>query len=125
MRTGVFAAVIKDKKLLLVKKKETWILPGGKPEHGESDLECLAREVTLEEIPGTKLENIRYYNVFEGITPHKKDILQARVYFAGIKGEIKPGAEINACEWIDAKTNYNISEITSKLIASLIKDGYL
>ena len=38
MRTVINAAIIQDKKILLVKKKETWILPGGKPDGGESDL---------------------------------------------------------------------------------------
>ena len=82
MRTAINAAIIKEGKLLLVKKKNIWILPGGKPEPDEKDLECLSREISVEELPGTKLCNIRYYKDFEGQTPHKGDTLRAKVYFA-------------------------------------------
>ena len=55
MRTAIGAAIINEGKLLIVRKKQSWILPGGKPEPGESDLDCLCREVG-QELSGTKLE---------------------------------------------------------------------
>src|SRR3989344_6715594 len=99
MRTVINAAIIQDKKILLVKKKETWILPGGKPKLGESDLECLCREVH-EELSGTELQNFMYYGKFKGKSPHTGDIVHVKVYLADIKGEIYgASAEIVASEW--------------------------
>jgi ADP-ribose pyrophosphatase YjhB (NUDIX family) len=60
LRTAINAVIIEDGKILLVRKRQTWILPGGKPGINESDLECLCREIR-EELSGTQLDNIRYY----------------------------------------------------------------
>ena len=125
MRTAIGAAIIEDNQILLVKKKKSWILPGGKPEPKESDIECLCREVE-EELSGTRLKNFQYYNDFEGRTPHTGDILRAKVYFADIKGELyNSNAEINERKWISNPGEYNVSDITSKIIDSLTRDGYL
>lgn len=125
MRKAIGAAIIKDKKILLVKKGQVWILPGGKPNPGESDLECLLREIK-EELSGTEAENPRYYKRFEGITPHKKDVLEVFVYFADVKGEIgRPSSEIGDRAWLDDKKVYNLPDITVRIIDSLVKDGYI
>lgn len=125
MRTAINAAIIEDNKILLVRKNKTWILPGGKPEGNESDIECLCRECK-EELSDTLIKDIVYYDKFQGRTPHKGDILEARVYFAKINGKLNNSSmEINGCEWTDNPYDYILSEITSKIIESLKKDGYL
>ena len=125
MRTAIGAAIIDEEKILLVRKRQSWILPGGKPEPNESDIECLCREVS-EELSGTQLDNIRYYGDFEGRTPHTGDILRAKVYFANIKGKLgQPAAEIAVYDWVNDVSEYNLAEITSKIVDSLTKGGYL
>jgi ADP-ribose pyrophosphatase YjhB (NUDIX family) len=127
MRSAVNAVIIQENKLLLVKKKSTWILPGGKPEIGESDLECLCREID-EELSGTKIKNVHYYGQFEGKTPHKGDLLRANVYFATIDGQLySVRDEDSICElkWTCDFSQYNLSNITSKIISSLQQDKYL
>lgn len=125
MRTAIGAVVIQEGKILLVRKKQSWILPGGKPEQNESDLECLRREVR-EELSGTELRDFKYYGEFEGTTPHRGDILKARVYFANIEGQLYPPArEISAYDWADNPNNYSLSDITSKIVESLKNEGYL
>lgn len=57
MRKTINVAIINRKKLLLVRKGQSWLLTGGKPESDESDLECLCREV-WEELSGTKIKNL-------------------------------------------------------------------
>ena len=124
MRTAI-GAIIDNGKILLVRKRQTWILPGGKPESSESDIECLCREIS-EELPDIKLDNIRYYGEFEGITPHKNDTLRTRVYFADIGGNLcKAGAEISEYSWIKDTNEYNLSDITLKIVDSLRINGYL
>ena len=127
MRTAINAAIIQDKKLLLVKKNETWILPGGKPELGEEDLECLCREID-EELSGTRIKNISYYKFFDGQTPHKKDLLRAKVYFAEIYGQlngVRKEDSISEVEFVNNFSNYKLSDITSKIVHSLQQDKYL
>jgi len=125
MRTAVDAVIIQNKSILLVKKRNTWILPGGKPKEKESDIQCLIREVTREEIPSTKLSNFKFYGEFKGKTPHQGDILLVKVYLAEIQGEIKSGAEIIDARWVRKPENYKLSEITKKIIKDLRGKGYL
>ena len=127
MRTAINVAIIQDNKLLLVRKKSTWILPGGKPEIGENDLECLCREID-EELSGTKIKDISYYSQFEGKTPHKGDMLRAKVYFANIDGQlysVRDGDSISEVTWVNDFSKYNLSNITSKIVNSLQQDKYL
>jgi 8-oxo-dGTP pyrophosphatase MutT (NUDIX family) len=127
MRRAINAVIIEKGKLLLVKKKNTWILPGGKPETNESDLECLCREVA-EELSETKLKNISYYKSFEGKTPHKGDILKAEVYFTDIDGKLystREGDSISEMKWTNEFSKYNLFDITSKIIKSLQNEKYL
>jgi 8-oxo-dGTP pyrophosphatase MutT (NUDIX family) len=122
------AAIIQDKRLLLVKKRASWILPGGRIKPRESALDCLAREVR-EELSGTKLKNFRFYGNFEGLSPHGNKKL-AMVYFADIKGRLySPSQEILDSRWINDQDidtgQYLVSDITSKVFISLKRDGYL
>jgi len=125
MRTAIGAAIIRKGEILLVRKKESWILPGGKPELEESDMECLHREFG-EELPGTKLNNPQFYGTFEGVTPHTKDTIRVRVYLADIEGEIgQPAREIAESAWTGNPRQYNLSDITRKIMDSLIENRYL
>lgn len=127
MRTAINAVIIQDRNLLLVRKNQTWILPGGKPELEESDLGCLCREIK-EELSNTKIKDIIYYNSFEGETPHKKDILKAKVYFANLDGKlysVRKGDTILEVNWVNDFSKYNLSDITSKIVNSLKQDKYL
>jgi ADP-ribose pyrophosphatase YjhB (NUDIX family) len=127
MRVAIDAVIIEESKLLLVKKRNSWILPGGKIEDNESELECLSREVS-EELSGTKICEEKFYGDFEGRTPHRGDILKAKVYFAKINGElygVREGDSISRVEWVRDFKNYNLSDITSKIVDSLRTDKFL
>ena len=127
MRTAINAAIVENGKLLLVKKNLSWILPGGKPEEGENDLECLAREIS-EELSGTKIKNASFYRSVIGRTPHKGDLLRARIYFAEIDGElynVSEGDSISRAELVSDFLAYHLSDITGKAITSLRRDGYI
>lgn len=126
MRKAINLAEITEEGLLLVRKKDIWILPGGKPKEGESDYECLIRE--LNEKLSVSEEQIKIYNFyysFIGRIPFSRSLLEAKVYFGGIKGKLKPSAEIKEFKYIKDFEKYKISEITRKIADSLKQDKYL
>ena len=125
MKKAIDGVAIKDRKILLVRKRQAWILPGGKPKKDESDIECLSREIS-EEILGTKFQIKDYYGSFTGETPHKKYILTAKVYFIDVSEVGNPAREIAEVRWFsrDETNEYNISDITKKVICQLKEDNY-
>ena len=127
MIRAISAAIIKNKKILLVRKKETWILPGGKPENNESPLETLTREVR-EELSETKIKNQKYYNTFYGITPHSKKNLEVTVYLAELDGPLNMVTEKDSIleyQWVKKNTSHNLSETTAKILHTLENNNYL
>jgi len=124
MRKAICVVIIENGHILLVQKRETWILPGGKPEAEESDIQCLLREIG-EELPGLSLQNLKYLGAFPGITPHRGDELCAEVYLADVTGAITPSAEINAARWVEKPEGYHLSDITRKIVLFLRQNGYL
>lgn len=124
MRKTINVAIIKEGKLLLVRKEQSWLLPGGKPELNESDLECLCREVR-EELSETKIKNLRFYQEFEG-NSHIGEMFRTRVYFADVDGDLgNPSAEISEYRWIDETKELNLSDMNLKVIDALVREGYL
>lgn len=101
LRQVIGAAIIEQRKILLVKKKDVWILPGGKPESGEDDLQCLIREAA-EELPGLRLSNFNLYRSFVGKSPHQGDQIILKIYLATRETEnrFQSGAEITAHAWL-------------------------
>ncbi|BAK83429.1 NUDIX hydrolase [Komagataeibacter medellinensis] len=100
----VCAAVIKDGRLLLVRKRGTtaFMLPGGKPEPAEAPLAALHREIREElgcglmagpELPGT----------FRDVAANEPDhIVQARIWPARLDGAPVAAAEIAELRWAHA-----------------------
>jgi len=122
---GVVALVVIEKgKILLVRKKDYWILPGGKIEKGESEIECLLREFK-EELPKVKIKRLQFYNVFYGNSPQRKKPIFLKVYLGEIEGEITPSSEIEEACFVKDPLKLNLVNVTRKVILSLIEKGYL
>jgi 8-oxo-dGTP pyrophosphatase MutT (NUDIX family) len=89
---------IKDKQILMTLSKgnDTYYIPGGKRELGESDLEALSREVmeelTVELVP----ESVKHYGTFEAQAHGKPlgTIVRMICYQADFNGELEPSSEI-------------------------------
>jgi len=124
---GIHGILIIDKKTLMVQKGPYAIFPGGKPVSGETDEECLKREIK-EELSGTEIEVGNYYNTFTGITPNSKVMLESRKYFYNLKGGLgEPSAEINRKMLVDSKNmdDLNLTVVSKKALDSLIKDNLI
>lgn len=124
MRPVISLIAIKNNSLLLVKKKNVWILPGGKPEEGESELQCLNREMK-EELPGLRVKNLKRYKSFTGIAPHKGDKIEVIVYFGDVSGDIRSEAELNDSAWVNDIKNLNVSDTTESIFRNLKKEGLI
>lgn len=122
-RPIIGAVIIKNRKLLLVRKEDFWILPGGKPKSNENDLQCLLREV-YEELQVKILRPI-FFTTVEGTSPRKGYAIIVYVYTAEIDGEPTANSEISELCWAGYKTKRNLSEATQRVLEILHNKGYL
>lgn len=97
-------AVFKNKKVLMVRthKQQVFYSLGGKNEEGESDIECLKREVR-EEI-GCEVEesSLKFLTELEDVA-HGKDeaMLHLKLYTGELIGKPKPSSEIVEIAYLD------------------------
>lgn len=127
----VAALVVRRKKLLMVRKtkKDPFINLGGKKKKGESNLECLLREVNEELCCGVK--DIKYFHSYDGKTHDGENKIRIACYLCELDGRprINPDDAINSYAWIPANyKNYGfeIAPITKKyIIPALVKKGLL
>lgn len=98
--TRVAGIIIEDGKMLMLlgkNHKELWT-PGGKIEAGETDEECLKRE--LKEELGVNLLSCKFFKEYSNPSfYHPERLTIERVYIAKIEGEIKPDEEIESFVW--------------------------
>jgi len=96
----VAAAVLDPRGLLLVSKRSAphvFFLPGGKPERGESALECLDRE--LREELGVGMVDAEPFADVHAPAALEPRQLHMRVFLAALAGEPTPASEIASITW--------------------------
>jgi len=98
--TKIGLIVIRDRSILLNRKRGSkfFLLPGGKPERGETEQECLCREIMEEH--GVGLLGNRRYGEFFGVAANEKETtLTVIAYLGEIDGMPTPGGEIEEQIW--------------------------
>ena len=96
----VAAAIVVERRLLLVSKQvapDVFYLPGGKPEPGESDDACLAREIA-EELNASVVTR-RLFTVVSGVAALEGTPMEMTVYVATLDREPRAASEIAALAW--------------------------
>lgn len=96
---------IVNKKILMTMSKgnDTWYIPGGKRDEGESDGEALVREMREETTVEVDLESLELYGVFEAQAHGKPEgvILKMTCYQGEFVGELRPNSEIEKIAYLD------------------------
>ena len=94
--------ILKDKKILVERKnnnKEECIIPGGKRENNETDLETLKRE--LKEELSVDLIEAEYIDEYYDIACFSNKPICVKTYLVKVEGEIICNNEIKEAIWID------------------------
>ncbi len=104
---------LKDGEILITLSynKDTWYIPGGKREEGETDQEALTREVKEELAVDLLPETIEYYNTFEAQAHGKPEgtVVRMTCYMAEFTGDLQATSEIEKIDFAD----YSKKEVTS------------
>lgn len=131
MRTiqKVALAYFKDGKMLQVrtkKQEEVFYTLGGKIEAGESDIDCLKREIKEEIDCEIELSSLKFLKEFED-EAHGGGILNVKLYEGKIIGEPKPSSEIVEIGYFDSNSDpRNLSAIAQRVIFPWLKSkGYI
>ena len=119
------AIILNNRSILVAKKKNTFIIPGGRIETGENHIDCLRRE--LQEELGVNLVSQEYFGTFEddaALDPGKRITID--VYLVKIEGEPKASAEIEEAIYVNSKNNIKLGSILEKfVIPELEKKGLI
>jgi len=103
------------------KGKDTYYLPGGKREAGETDEETLVREIEEEISVRIKPETISYFGTFEAEAHGKAEgvIVKMTCYIADFEGTLSPASEIEELSWLSYKDRNRVSVVTQIIFDQL------
>lgn len=114
---------IKDKKILVTKSKgkDTWYIPGGKREAGESDTDALTREVKEELTVDLIPETIQYFETYTAQAHGKAEgtIVRMTCYTAEFIGELQPNQEIEDMDFFEYDQVDQTSPVDHLIMADL------
>src|SRR5687767_2929343 len=80
---------------------QQYILPGGQIEEGESDVECLQREIKEELDCGLDLESLEYIGHYEDVAAgHPDKTVSIKLYQGRVLGTPEPSSEIKYFHWV-------------------------
>jgi 8-oxo-dGTP pyrophosphatase MutT (NUDIX family) len=114
-----------DRLLLCRKNRDTskLILPGGRIETGESDLECLARELH-EELGEVALQNVEYVGTYEDRAalddPTVVKTLRIALYRGDLVGTPAPASEVTDLVWFGPDSD--VAELTPIFVNRILPD---
>lgn len=120
---------MKDGKILstLSKGKDTYYLPGGKREPGETDEETLVRECREELSIDINKDTIKYYGTFSAQAHGKAEgvLVKMTCYMADFDGELKANSEIQEIRWLNYSDLDKISPVDKLIFEDLHKNSFL
>ncbi len=122
MQEVIGAIVIQQKEILLtLSDNGVFTPPGGKKKEGETDQQCLERE--LDEELKTRIEFGDFFTRFETKTPTSKKRVEVACYFVKLLNEPVPSHEISEIRWTANPEELKLSDGTRILISRLRAAG--
>ena len=83
------------------KSNKQYIMPGGKMKEGESDVQCIIREIKEELVCDVIPGSLTCLGIYSGPTASEPErIVRMRVYTGEIKGTPKASSEILSLHWV-------------------------
>ena len=118
---------IKDKKILSTRSrgKDTYYIPGGKREPGESDTQALIREIREELSIDIVPETIKHVGTFEAQAHGKPEgtVVRMTCYSGDFTGAIEPAAEVEEVVWFTSKDKDKSSPVDN-IILDYLKENH-
>ncbi|GAA3577101.1 NUDIX domain-containing protein [Amycolatopsis ultiminotia] len=107
--------------------KDTWYLPGGKRESGESDVETLVREIAEELSVALVPSTARLAGVWAAQAHGRADGVLVRMtcYTAGYTGELRASSEIESIGWLSHAERDQVSPAVGLILDELHARGEL
>ena len=123
-------AVFKDKKILMAKgdDEEVFYFVGGGLEEGETDIDCLIREVKEEIDCDIEFDSIKFLSEFEDLAHGKENtIVQLPFYMATLIGKPKASREVEEIQYLDSSVDPKLlSKIANDQVYPWLKEhGYI
>lgn len=114
---------IQDKRILCTrsKGKDTYYIPGGKREPGETDQEALLREIKEELDIHLHPETLAFFGQFEAQAHGRPQgtIVQMRCYTAAFAGVIRAASEIEEVVWFRYADREKCSQVDHLIFDTL------
>lgn len=108
----------RNNRVLLVKKGELWMLPGGVIEKGESELDCLKREIARE--LGSEVARVsgKLDKVFSGVYPISGVQIEVSVVLGDIAEKHMSDAKKHGAGWFSRKSisKLKLSDVTRQIL---------
>ena len=120
---------IRDYKILSTRSrgKDTYYLPGGKREPGESDHEALVREIQEELSITLRPDSLRLYGTFQAQAHgHAAGIeVKMQCYTGSYEGTPCASSEIEEVVWLTYADRNNVSPVDRIIFDQLLQEGLI
>lgn len=120
---------LRDNKILSTRSKniDCWYLPGGKREAGESDFECLDREIREELTVNLIYDSLSFYRIFtaQAFGHPIGTLVKMTCYKADFTGLLKAGNEIESFGWLGYDDRLSCSEVDQQIFDALKHEDLL
>ena len=122
--------IIRDNRLLVLEEsdQELYLMPGGRPEAGESGEQALSREIKEELGVNLATRSLKYLGSFEDVAAGQGDALvHIELYLGDFSGEMKPCSEVERLVWFAKDDDWNrLAPVTrNKILPALLQQGLL
>ncbi|WP_323989144.1 NUDIX domain-containing protein [Nguyenibacter sp. L1] len=118
------AIILKNRKLLVVRKRGTMIFisPGGKIEPGETQLDCLRREIAEELC--TEITEATSFGLFERSSALEDLTIRVHVWTTKTAQDCAPGGEIEEIRWITGAEHLPLGSVFAEcVLPELVRQG--